>query len=212
MNDSWPDLTEVADLYSQSLQAHGASPLGVGWRTQESQEFRFARLLSIVDSDVLAEGSPFTVNDVGCGYGALWDYIQERGLNVSRYFGYDISDEMLTECRRRVPPASAEIICSDRATQQADYSIASGIFNVRFEVVDDDWARYMRSAVRLLAESSRRGFAFNAMTTYSDYQEPHLYYADPLEWFDWCKREITPRVALFHDYALYEWTITGATP
>ena len=60
-----------------------------------------------------------------------------------------------------------------------------------------------------IAQHSRSGFTFNLLSTYSDYQEEHLFYGDPLEWFDWCKREITPRVMLLHDYPLYEWTIAG---
>ena len=36
---------------------------------------------------------------------------------------------------------------------------------------------------------------------------PDLYYADPCELFDRCKRRYSRNVALLHDYDLYEFTI-----
>jgi hypothetical protein len=56
---------------------------------------------------------------------------------------------------------------------------------------------------------SRRGFAFNALTSYSDRdkQRDDLYYADPLHWFDHCKKHYSRYVSLLHDYPLFEFTI-----
>ena len=204
MSEDWLDLTPVAALYDGSIRQHGASPPGVGWKSEESQEHRFARLLSVVD-----DRTPFTVNDLGCGYGALFDHLMAASLPIERYFGYDISREMLSAAAGRLPSDRVELIASDRPTVVADYSFASGIFNVRLEASEDEWAEYVRSVVRVLARQSARGFAFNMMTTHVDYQDPQLYYADPALWFDWCKRELAPRVVLFHDYPLYEWTITA---
>jgi len=36
---------------------------------------------------------------------------------------------------------------------------------------------------------------------------PDLHYADPCVLFDRCKRRHSPRVALLHDYGLWEFTI-----
>ncbi len=53
------------------------------------------------------------------------------------------------------------------------------------------------------------GFAFNALTSYSDieFRRDDLYYADPLFWFDYCKTNISKYVALLHDYPEYDFTI-----
>ena len=56
-------------------------------------------------------------------------------------------------------------------------------------------------------EYSKEGFSFNVLTTYVDYKKDHLYYADPLYYFDYCKSNFTKKVSLFHDYELFEWTI-----
>jgi hypothetical protein len=54
-----------------------------------------------------------------------------------------------------------------------------------------------------------RGFAFNMLTLYSDVEKRamHLHFADPLRYFDLCKRNYAHYVTLLHDYPLYEFTI-----
>jgi hypothetical protein len=67
----------------------------------------------------------------------------------------------------------------------------------------------MLATISDLASLGSRGFAFNALTTYSDAdrQRPDLYYADPLVCFDHCRRTFSRFVTLLHDYPLYEFTM-----
>jgi hypothetical protein len=60
-----------------------------------------------------------------------------------------------------------------------------------------------------MSDLSRKGFSFNALTKYSDvdHMRPHLYYADPCFFFDYCKTHFARNVALQHDYDLYDFTI-----
>jgi hypothetical protein len=91
----------------------------------------------------------------------------------------------------------------------ADYTVASGIFNVKLHYDDGVWLEYVLETLRLLVAASRRGVAFNMLSTYSDLEKRRadLFYGDPRQMFDYCKREFSPRVALLHDYPLYEFTI-----
>ncbi len=203
--DFLPDFDPHLSFYRGLLQTHGPTYQGVSWRTKDSQSLRFEKLLAVVDHDA---SEPIVVNDLGCAYGPFFHFLEERGVSLDRYYGYDISPEMLTALSS-IPSNRIEAIQSCGVTNDADYSFASGVFNLRFDVADDQWRAYVRSLVLGLAEHSRRGFAFNLLSTYNDYQEEHLFYGDPCEWFDWCKRDITSRVTLLHDYPLYEWTITG---
>lgn len=203
-----PDLGPIAGLYAESLRSHGDTPMGVGWRTEDSQRLRFDKLLTVLDGH---EDGPVEVNDLGCGYGALFEHLEQRGTLVGAYVGYDISEDMLQAAAQRVPSGRGNLVRSDRVTVAGDYSFASGIFNVRLEADEEAWTDYVQETVRNLAAHSRRGFAFNLLTTYCDYREDHLFYGDPRWWFDWCKREVTPRVALLHDYPLFEWTLVGRT-
>jgi len=58
-------------------------------------------------------------------------------------------------------------------------------------------------------DHATQGMAFNMLTKYSDADRmrPDLYYADPLFFFDYCKRNFAKNVALLHDYHLYDFTI-----
>jgi hypothetical protein len=104
---------------------------------------------------------------------------------------------------------NARFVVSSKPDRIADYGIASGIFNVRLGRSDEEWRAYLEATLDALDYTSRLGFAFNCMTTYSDANKMRddLYYADPCELFDLCKRRYSRNVALLHDYGLYEFTI-----
>src|SRR3954453_20757562 len=63
----------VADYYSGKIRQHGPTPAGVDWRDREGQEARFDGLLKIVDPPATS------LIELGCGYGALYDYLVARG-------------------------------------------------------------------------------------------------------------------------------------
>lgn len=200
-------LQKVERLYSDGLREKGATSPGVGWPDPKAHQLRFEKLASLVEGT-----DPFTVNDLGCGYGAFADFLDTRfPQRMRKFHGYDISQPMVDEARRQHPDPRHEFHTSASLTETADYSFACGIFNVRFEADDAHWREHIRKTVMDLANHSRRGFAFNALTTYVDWKKDHLYYADPLEWFDFCKRNVSRSVALLHDSPLYEWTILVRT-
>jgi SAM-dependent methyltransferase len=197
------NLEDIEAFMEDLLERKGeTTPLGVGWPNRENQETRFAQLLRLLDGD----RGEFTVNDLGCGFADLYSFIRATALPMKAYRGYDLSEKMLEVARERVGP-DAELIRSDHLTERADYSFACGIFNTRLRASDEEWLAYMKSVVLDLHRHSQRGFAFNSFSTYVDWREPHLFYADPMELFRYCKEEVSPRVALLHDYPLWEWTI-----
>ena len=67
----------------------------------------------------------------------------------------------------------------------------------------------MEETVDRFDQLSTKGFAFDVLTLYSDppLRRPDLHYADPLFWFDRCKRKYSRSVALLHDYPLWEFTV-----
>jgi SAM-dependent methyltransferase len=197
-------LTEVAEYYSSKLQQYGETPQGVDWNGEQSQTIRFRQISKIIDSP-----APFSVNDLGCGYGALYDFLKPRYEPFS-YCGVDVSDDMIRAARQRyVSQNQVRFVASDRPDHVADYGMASGIFNVRLGRPNDEWLSYIEATLDVLNLTSRRGFAFNCLTSYSDADKMHanLYYADPCALFDLCKRRYSRDVALLHDYGLYEFTI-----
>jgi SAM-dependent methyltransferase len=197
-------LIEVADYYSSKLATHGDTPCGVDWNGAESQMLRFEQL-----SKIISTKNNFSINDLGCGYGAYLDYLSSHYPSCS-YFGIDVSDSMIQAAEQRYQDKhQACFITASEPEQVADFGIASGIFNVRLGRSDDEWRHYLEATLDILDRSSRIGFAFNCLTSYSDVDrmQSYLYYADPCALFDLCKRRYSRHVALLHDYGLYEFTV-----
>lgn len=197
-------LSDIAAYYSEKLAQHGETPLGVDWNGEESQFIRFKQIARI-----LQENKHFIVHDLGCGYGAFYDYLVEQ-YDSFVYHGIDLSSDMIQAARKRYINAdNAHFVRSNQLEEIADYTVASGIFNVRTTQSDLEWQYYLEYTLDLMNRFSRYGFAFNCLTSYSDPDKKSsaLYYADPCLLFDLCKQRYSKNVALLHDYGLYEFTI-----
>ncbi len=197
-------LVDVARYYTRRITEHGETAAGVDWNSEAGQIMRFDQLLKVVDPS-----RPYSIGDIGCGYGALVDHLKALSHTV-RYVGIDIAEPMIGAARQRFaddPDIRFEVGSSLGET--VDYSVASGIFNVRLGRTDDEWLAYLVETLEMMNASSRAGFSFNCLTSYSDVDRmrPDLYYADPLALFDLCKRRFSSHVALLHDYGLYEFTL-----
>jgi SAM-dependent methyltransferase len=198
-------LDEVATYYAAKLAEYGNTPRGVDWNGEESQILRFKQLCNIFDSEKAA----FSVNDLGCGYGAFFEYLRGK-YPEGAYLGIDVSREMIISAEERCAAASqARFLTGSEPDQIANYGIASGIFNVRLGRTDAEWFYHLQATLDVLDRTSSLGFAFNCLTSYSDEDKKrdYLYYADPCRLFDLCKRRYSRQVALLHDYGLYEFTI-----
>jgi hypothetical protein len=126
------------------------------------------------------------------------------------YTGCDVSNDMIEAANARYAnQANAHFVMASEPPDMADYGVASGIFNVRLGRSDAEWQQYLETTLDVLHNTSRHGFAFNCLTSYSDADKmrDYLYYADPCWLFDLCKRRYSRHVALLHDYGLYEFTI-----
>jgi SAM-dependent methyltransferase len=194
----------IGDYYSSKLQLHGATARGVDWNSEESQSLRFDQLLK-----VSSHAGDVSINEIGCGYGALVDHLRQRRLAI-QYYGVDLSADMVASARNTHSEVDwAAFAIGDRPDRPRDYCVASGIFNVRLQIELTDWRKLVFDTLDMMHEFGTSGFAFNALTSYSDAAKKRndLYYADPMEIFDHCKRRYSRHVALLHDYGLYEFTI-----
>jgi SAM-dependent methyltransferase len=197
-------LTDVAGYYTDKLAQHGQSPRGVDWNGEQGQLLRFRELCRVID-----DTRAFSITDLGCGYGALYDHLSAQGLDFS-YLGVDVSQSMVEAASDRLAGrGNARLLQAGTPDVVNDYGVASGIFNVRLGRTDAEWQAYLEHTLTELDRTSRLGFAFNCLTSYSDADRmrPDLYYADPCRLFDLCKRRFARNVALLHDYGLYEFTI-----
>jgi SAM-dependent methyltransferase len=150
-----------------------------------------------------------SIIDYGCGYGAMLAHLLSIVDDLD-YWGYDMCEAMIEAARAEFGNEPAARFTTVRAElPKADYCIASGIFSYKLEASDEAWHDYMLATIDDMASRATRGIAFNALTAYSepDKKRDDLYYADPLELFDYCKRKVSRDVALLHDYKLFDFTI-----
>jgi SAM-dependent methyltransferase len=200
---------QVANYYSSKIKQHGPVPRGVDWNDEASQNLRFEKLLRL-----LPAGSDFSLNDVGCGYGGLLPYLRKNHPGL-RYRGYDISREMI-EAADKLHGEKETFTCVNALgdIDSADFSVASGIFNVKMTFQEADWQRYVVDTIEILAAKSTKGFAFNMLTSFSDKPKMRddLYYGDPCFFFNLCKTKYSRAVLLDHSYPLYEFTVIVGSP
>jgi SAM-dependent methyltransferase len=194
-------LNEVSAYYSSKILEHGPTHQGVDWSSQASQEVRFKQLARLAESRQDA-----TFIDVGCGYGAFLDYLHRERF-TGAYTGVEISADMLAVAKARHPESMFSL--GPGLQGQADYVVASGIFNVKLGRSVEEWTRYLLDTLGEFNSHASAGFGFNVLTKYSDKERMRsdLYYADPLFLFDYCKQNFAKDVCLLHDYGLYEFTI-----
>lgn len=200
-------LDAVADYYTQKLRRFGATPLGVDWPNRLNQELRFVQLLKLCDFS-----QPRTLNDIGCGYGALRALLSQRHRRARiDYRGTDVSEAMVAAARRRWRhrgDCAFEVAAG--ATRLADYSLASGIFNVKLDCPLPAWEALVARTLADLQRHSRLGWAVNFIVPPAPGQAspPQLYRPPPEHWLTHlAQHQPGAEVTLLHGYGLPEYTL-----
>ena len=199
-------LKRLSECFTGKLSEFGQTPQGVDYSGPDAQHRRFEQLVKIIQP-----ARPFTVIDYGCGYGAMFDFLR-RQHTAFEYWGLDMIEQMVTaaiESHKDAP--NAHFTTQEQELPIAEYLVAGSIFNIKLEASYEDWQGLIVATLRQMNALCSKGFAFNMLTKYSDAermaQRPDLFYADPLFFFDLCKRDFSRNVALLHDYELYDFTI-----
>jgi len=110
-------LAEVAEYYTSKLNQHGETPKGVDWNGEESQSLRFQQLCKIITT------SSFSLNDLGCDYGALYECLNSEYKEFS-YTGVDVSENMVKAAEQRYKEkCKAQFIHAEESNNMADYGV-----------------------------------------------------------------------------------------
>jgi SAM-dependent methyltransferase len=195
---------DVDRHYSDRLGRFGATPLGVGWTCLPTQELRFVQLAKLFDF-----GTGFSLNDVGCGYGALLAYLRRRHRKTPiDYLGLDLSQAMVDEGRRMWrSKAGVQFDVPAGPYRSADYCVASGIFNVKLGHGRDTWERFVAATIFEMYERCRRGVAVNFLARSKDLDEvPEHYRCEPQPWIDRAQ-SLGASVEVLAGYGMPEFTL-----
>jgi hypothetical protein len=96
----------------------------------------------------------------------------------------------------------------DPAKERFDVVVASGTFNVKQDATEEAWRAYFHRSLEQMFALSKRGVAFNIMTTYVSWRYDHLYYASPDELASLAVSKLSRRFVLDHSYPLFELTMS----
>jgi hypothetical protein len=202
--------------YSAMFRAHGPSSKGVDWGSDRDVEFRYRKMLDVLEGDYERPSGVPSLLDVGCGWGGLLAYCLKRKIRID-YTGLDIVPEMIAHARKAYP--SGKFIRGDlfefRPAEKFDYVVGSGVLALKLNDSIPQTARFVRDAVMAMFDLCRYGTAFNLMSNMVNFMADNLYYTSPVEFLHFCLSEISPRVKLDHGYSclnrgrgkLYEYTV-----
>lgn len=197
-------LRALAALYGRRVDRLGPCPEAVLWSCPDNQRRRFVLLAGIIAPEARA----VSINDVGCGYGALFEFLARHpALEGGRYRGYDVCPEMVRAARTRIPDRRARFVVAPGADRDADYAFVSGTFNINPGLSKAAWRDYVQESLAALWARTRRGLAFNMLDAARPVFDPPLYHADALEFFEFCTRELSANVTLMPTRPLPDWTI-----
>lgn len=196
---------DVETYYAGRLARYGAIPLGVDWSCQATQQLRFVKLLAVCDFT-----AAFSLNDLGCGYGALAAFLAARYPAAQiDYLGIDLSRAMVHRARRRYRRLpGVQFVVARGCPRVADYALACGIMHVKLTQPMTTWEAYVRAILADLHRGSRRGFAVNFLTRPAPgAPADQLYCPDPSMWERFCAEELGCSVEMLEDYGLRECTL-----
>lgn len=197
--------TEI--YFSKLINLYNSRPIGVGWNSKKAQEIRQNQVLKIIKNK-----KNFSINDIGCGYGHLYNFLKKKNYKNFFYLGYDISPKMIEIAKKKIKSKTKikfKVINSLNNIKISDYSVASGVFNVKQNFKNIEWQKYICKSLKEINMKSTKGFSFNMLTSYSNKKlmRNDLYYGNPLFYFNFCIKNFSRNVTLIHDYNLYDFTI-----
>lgn len=197
---------DIERYYTHKVTTHGATPLGVDWPCRPTQELRFVQLLRVCNFE-----ASFSLNDIGCGYGAMLGLLAKRYRRLQiDYMGVDLSPAMVLAARRLWHKrTSTEFIVGNASPRLADYSVASGIFNVKLNQPEAAWLEFIKNTLSAMHATSRLGFAVNFLAPLCDglATQPELYRVRSDLWARHCEREFGMTVEILVDYGMQEHTL-----
>lgn len=180
--------------YARAVAEHGRGFESLLWSSRRAQERRFEVLLEVLGPERLRGAR---IVDLGSGHGDFAAFLAAAGVEVGEGIGIEAIDETREEASRRAPHGWRFVdgdFVADRdllASLVPDWTICSGSLNSLPP-------RLARRVLRRAFEASRRGVAFNVLSSRGDVQAdgPATRF-DPASLLRLALR-LTPRVALRH--------------
>lgn len=198
------------DAYRDNFIKHGNTPLGTFQNNTATQYERFSQLINPLQA---YKPSGFSICDVGAGVCDLHRFLQAKQIQHD-YTGIEIVQEMVDTAKRAYPQINIinQDILADNYQQKFDFCVLSGAFNLPGDTDRNDWLNFILAVIKKMYALSEIGIAFNALTAYSTFNAPELFYLDPTITIDYIKQNLSRHCQVLMSSPLYEDTYVVIKP
>ena len=120
---------QISNIYNKRFDNYNNTPKGVFWNSKLSQDLR----LNIILDKILqnTKSDEFSIADIGCGYGRLYEIIRERKLDGKvQYHGFDINQKIISFCKNNIDFENIKFSISAFPLNETDYVVMSGTYNL----------------------------------------------------------------------------------
>ena len=177
--------------YRDRLAKKGNTAQGVFWRSKSSQFARFDALLSLVHQ--LRGYQPTTIADIGCGYGAMLDFInQSSNFQHVDYLGVDINRAMIAACHKKFPNQTGIFSIGNKPQGIVDFCLFSGTFNLTHSDNPTMWSNYIFSSLERCMKHTRYGLILNLLCAPTAEIRNQIFYANRAEFIQRAQAQLGP--------------------
>ena len=189
---------QISKIYSKRFDNYNNTPKGVFWNSKLSQDLR----LNIILDKILkiAKSEEFSIADVGCGYGRLYEIIIERNLdNKVQYYGFDINQKLINFCKNNKDFENVEYAINTCPFIKTDYVVMSGTYNLTPTNDISLWEDYIIKNLTNNWKFVRKAMIFNCLIKEKRKIEKKLYYTE-LSWIQKiCERNFCDPEVIKHN-------------
>lgn len=205
---STQDYLKLAEFYEQCFNQYGTTAKGVDWPNSDDMTKRFQVMLAICRQD---SSSHIELLDLGCGYGALLDYLHQAQLDERiAYTGVDISPVFITAAKALHPTATfyqCDILKNPLPKMDYDYVIMNGVFTEKRQLSHASMVQFVKQMLQQAFKMARKGIAFNIMSYHVDWSNLDLFHWSLDELGMFLTQELSRQFVIRQDYGLYEYTV-----
>jgi SAM-dependent methyltransferase len=197
------DYRQIAELCEEALDAHGDTHRGVGWPDAEDAELRHRVMLELVTE------LPATLLDFGCGASHLYDHMLREGVRGVEYAGLDISARFVELSRRKHPGNRywcADVLTDTVELPEFDFVVFNGVFTEKFDMSHEEMFAFLRAVVERMWPHTRKGLAFNVMTTHVEWRHESLFQLPFDDLAAWLTASVSRHFDIRADYGLFDYT------
>ncbi len=174
---------QISNIYNKRFDNFNNTPKGVFWNSKLSQDLR----LNIILDKILqnAKSDEFSIADIGCGYGRLYEIIRERKLDGKvQYQGFDINQKIINFCKNNIDFENIKFSISAFPSNETDYVVMSGTYNLTPTNNISLWEDYIIKNLTSNWKLVQKAMIFNCLIKEERKIEKKLYYTE----FSWIQK------------------------